>query len=97
MHILQGITVEPSPRRVRRRPVHLEGAVDTPGVHDDTHSPASTLSHKDKFYNKMWLPLLTKIFSVLDARFGDDAIKLGVAVGSFSDFYNENPTPYEYF
>ena len=33
----------------------------------------------------------------LDARFGDDAIKLGVAVGAFSDFDNNIPTTYEYF
>ena len=97
MCTLQGIAVEPPPRRVRRRPIHLEGAADTPGMQADVRAPADTLSYKDNFYKKMWLPFLTKICSMLDARFGDDAIKLGVAVGAFSNFDNADPTTYEYF
>ena len=54
--------------------------MDTLGIQADVHASASTLSYKDNFYNKMWLRFLTKICSVLDARFGDDAIELGVAV-----------------
>ena len=97
MRTLIGISVDPLPRMVCRRLVRLEGTVGTPGTHYYDDAPAKALSYKEIFFNKMWLSFLTKICSVLDVIFCDDAIKLGANAGEFSSFDNCNVTTCECF
>ena len=88
----EDIEVEPTVRSQRRRPVLLDDAADTPGLQPNASAAESIdqsnsgTTWKSRFKEKMWLPFFDAALAAIASRFGDDAMAMGRAVASFTNF-----------